>query len=198
MPKHCYTLAQIGFIIANLPGRSHAELTELFNRHFGTDLTVSQITAAAKNRGICNGRDTRIKPGNVPFNKGAKMGPDWGGKDTRFKLGQAPTNYRPVGSERVNVDGYVEIKVADPRTWRSKHVVLWEAANGPIPKGHVLVFGDGNKLNLDLANLVLVSRRELAVMNKLGLIGGSAELTMTGKTIADIKMKIRERGKKKS
>ena len=33
---------------------------------------------------------------------------------TWFKKGHIPANYRPVGSERVNADGYIEVKVADP------------------------------------------------------------------------------------
>ena len=32
---------------------------------------------------------------------------------SRFKKGNVPKCHRPVGSERVNVDGYVEVKVAD-------------------------------------------------------------------------------------
>lgn len=131
----------------------------------------------------------------APWNKG-KKGVTCGGKETQFGKGRKPWNYRPVGSERTNVDGYVEIKIADPKTWKAKHVLLWEAAHGPIPKGHVVIFADGNKQNVTLENLLLLSRRELAVMNKKGLIANDAELTKAGVVVADIYLKIGERKRK--
>ena len=90
----------------------------------------------------------------------------------------------------------MEIKIADPRTWKGKHKIIWEAANGPVPPGHVLIFADGNKLNVTLENLLLITRRELAVMNKKGLIANKAELTKAGVTVAGIFLKITERKKK--
>jgi hypothetical protein len=44
-----------------------------------------------------------------------------------------------------------------------------------------------------LDNLILISRKELAVLNKNGLIHGSAELTRSGILIADIYLKYGER-----
>lgn len=90
----------------------------------------------------------------------------------------------------------MEIKIADPGKWKSKHIILWEEANGPVPKGHVVIFSDRNQQNVTLDNLLLISRQELAVMNKRGLIANNAELTKTGVAIADIYLKIGERNKK--
>ena len=103
---------------------------------------------------------SRFKKGRVPENKGKKMSPEVYARcsATMFKKGNKPHTYRPVGSERVNVDGYVEVKVADPNKWRLKHRVIWEEAHGPIPKGHNVQFRDGNSQNLDLGNLYLISR----------------------------------------
>lgn len=194
--KHIYTPEQVEFIRRNLPGRSHAELTDMFNRHFALTLTCQQVTAAAKNRKIRNGRDTRIKPGSIPHNKG-KPG-HHGGEATQFRKGNKPWNYHVVGTERINGEGYTEVKVTDPKKWRAKHVMLWEAEHGPVPKGHVVIFGDGDRRNLSLDNLILISRRELAVMNKRGLIGNSPELTLAGKAVADIYLKIGERRRKRA
>jgi hypothetical protein len=118
-----------------------------------------------------------------------------GGVQSQFKHGNIPWNYHPVGTERTNRDGYLEVKIADPKTWKAKHVIIWEAANGTVPKGSVIIFADGNRLNIALDNLVMVSRSELAVMNRCGLIFEDAEMTKTGKTIADIKIKIADRKK---
>ena len=52
--------------------------------------------------------------------------------------------------ERINVDGYVEMSIAETnpytgyeRRYVHKHVHLWEASNGPVPKDHCLKCVDG-------------------------------------------------------
>ena len=105
---------------------------------------------------------TRYKKGNVPPNKGKKVSAEVYEKmkPHMFKKGETPLNYRPVGSERVNVEGYVEIKVADPKTWKLKHRVIWEEAHGPIPEGYNIQFKDGNSLNVQLDNLYMISKAD--------------------------------------
>ena len=62
----------------------------------------------------------------------------------------------------------IEIKVKDPNRWKLKHRYIWEKENGKIPKGMLLIFKDNNKLNIDLDNLMLISRAENAVINRAG------------------------------
>lgn len=107
-----------------------------------------------------------------------------------------PTNFKPVGSERINAKGYVEVKVRNPNTWKLKHRVVWEQANGKIPKGHRILFADGNRLNMAPDNLLLVSRGELAVMNHFRLISAHKDLTKVGKSVAEIKLLLAARRKK--
>jgi hypothetical protein len=85
------------------------------------------------------------------------------------------------------------------KNWRHKHITIWEAANGKVPRGHVVIFADGDKSNFALDNLILVSRGELVVMNRCGLISNDKDLTQAGKAVADIKLAIggRKRGMKK-
>jgi hypothetical protein len=71
--------------------------------------------------------------------------------------------------------------------------MIWEAANGPVPKGHVILCADGNRHNIDLDNLLLVSRKELVVMARLGLITSDTDLTKTGKTLAEVILLANER-----
>jgi hypothetical protein len=91
----------------------------------------------------------------------------------------------PIGSEH-NKDQYVMVKTGHPNVWRKKHHIIWEKANGPIPGGHVVIFADNDKSNFRLKNLLLVSRRELDVMNRRHLIFPNAEATKAGLLMAKI------------
>lgn len=112
----------------------------------------------------------RYQKGCIPANKGKKMDPDTYTKcaGTMFRKGNMPANHRDVGSERINKDGYIEVKVAEPNKWKAKHRVIWEEANGPVEKGYNVQFKDGNRLNVSLENLYLISRsRQLKEQNSL-------------------------------
>lgn len=112
----------------------------------------------------------RYQKGHSPANKGKKMAPETYAKVSRtmFKKGNTPKNHREIGSERVNKDGYIEVKVAEPNKWKAKHRVIWEEANGPVEKGYNVQFKDGNRLNVSLDNLYLISRqRQMKEQNSL-------------------------------
>jgi len=55
-------------------------------------------------------------------------------------------------------DGFLYVKKTGSRKWHLKHLAVWEEANGRLPRGQALIFADGNRLNCDLDNLVLVPR----------------------------------------
>ena len=193
---HRFTLTQITYLIRNHNGLARAELTEMFNQHFDLQLKQQQIENVLQRWGLRSGYGGgQFRPGHIPHNKGKRK--FWtGGEATQFKKGHKPWNYKPVGTERINANGYVDVKVADPNKWRQKHLLIWEEAHGPVPKGQVIIFADGNCLNVQLDNLLLVSRRELVMLNKYSLIGGSAELTKVGITVADLHLKAGERKRK--
>lgn len=187
MAPHFYTQEQVDFLKATIKGTSRRELVALFNERFGLELSVSQIVGACKNRGLTNGRDGRFPSGHVPANKGMKGVGGWA--PTQFPKGHRPHNWQPAGSERVNGEGYVDIKIAEPNKWRAKHLVLWERENGPLPKGFAIIFADGDNRNFSQDNLVKVSRKELAYLNRNRLISEHAELTKTAITVARIAQK---------
>jgi hypothetical protein len=210
VPYHYYTPEETRFITKKIAGRGYAELADLFNQHFGLrgkkKLTLGQMKSFVGNHKLRNGRDCQFRPGQAPPNKGRKGYCPPGSEKGWFKKGQRPWDWKPVGTERINRDGYVEVRIRNPsgkprKNWKAKHRAIWEKAHGKIPKGHVIIFADGDKLNMSLDNLLLVTRSELAVMNHLGLISAHRDLTETGKTIADIKLliarRVRELKKKK-
>lgn len=178
------------------PGHHHKEIQELMNKRFGLKLTPNQIKGAISRYKLSTGFTGQFKKGHVPANKGMKGVCPEGSKKTWFKKGNIPANHKPVGSERVNVDGYTEVKVKEPNNWHLKQRVVWEKANGPIPKGCAIVFGDSDKRNFDINNLLLVSRKQLLFLNNNKLIKDDVELTKTGIIIADIHSKISERKQK--
>jgi hypothetical protein len=120
--------------------------------------------------GLGNGIRHRVPKGHVPANKGLRR-PGWFRgrmRQTWFKKGQRPYTWKPLGSTRL-MDGYLQRKVTDtgypPRDWRPLHHLLWQKHRGRIPRGHVLRFKDGNKQNIRLSNLELITRRENRLRN---------------------------------
>lgn len=172
------------FIKDNATNTSNSKLTSMVNEKFETDFTVSQIKSFKQNNKISSGLTGRFEKGHVPVNKGAKGVYHEGSEKTWFQKGHTPSNHRPVGSERISKDGYVEIKTQEPNRWRLKHNVVWEEHNGKIPNKHVVIFLDGNKENVDISNLKLITRSELLLMNRQNLFSEDPEITNTASNIA--------------
>lgn len=176
-------------------GKHYREIQELMTAKFGYDYTTKQIGGAIKRYGLSTGFDGRFKKGDVPANKGTKGLTS--ANRTSFKKGQRPPNYRPIGSERINTDGYWEIKVSDiGKRWRMKHTVVYEHHHGKVPEGSVVIFLDGDKNNLNIENLHVVTRAQLAKLNQNNLIQKDAELTKTAINVVDVMMKINQLKKK--
>lgn len=194
--KKIYTEEQLAYIrhLCKIDKITNKEITEKFNKKFSTNKSEKAIKAIRQKYGIYieNPEKCYFPKGHVPWNKGLK-GIDIGGKETQFKKGDMPPNYQPVGTERITVDGYIEVKVADPNVWEGKHRVIWKKHHGSIPEGYVVIFGDGDKRNFDIDNLILVSRKQLLTLNRHGLIKNDADLTRTGVIIADLHNKMAER-----
>lgn len=198
---HRYSEEQKEFIITNNYGKYSKELAEMFNQHFNTNITAKEIAYFRRNNKLNSGLTGQFKKGNVPHNKGKKQIEYMSQeaiektKETRFKKGNKPKNYRPVGSERITKDGYIEVKVADPNKWETKNKIIYKQYFGDIPEGHKVIYADGNKLNNDINNLILVSDNEELIMNKYKLRTENIELTKTGYLIAKVIDKTNELNK---
>lgn len=122
---------------------------------------------------------TQFKTNHRTWNKG-KKGWQAGGRaqETQFKKGRPPSaarNYRPIGSLRISEDGYLERKTTDrrdiypSRRWCAVHRLVWQAENGPIPDGHIVVFRQGQLINVEseitVDRLECISRVELMRRN---------------------------------
>lgn len=181
------------FIKNNAWGKQVSELTQLINETFKTEFNTTQVSGYKKRHNIRSGVDARFQKGHISANKGQKMSAEQYElcKATMFKKGLIPTNTRPVGSERTDSkDGYLYIKIAEPNKWMPKHRYIWEQANGPIPKGYVVTFLDGNKENIVLENLACITLAENAVLNHMKIRVNEKELMSAAISYAKIKTKI--------
>jgi hypothetical protein len=176
-----YTDEMKQFILDNYKGRYNQELADLFNQKFNTNITSRTIKSYKANNKLNSGLTGKFRKGQTPHNKGKKMPKEVYEKvkHTMFAKGNVPPNHRPVGSERISKDGYIEVKVAEPNKWRLKQRVVYEEAKGKIPEGCPMIFLDGNKRNFDIDNLRCITRSELLYLNCNGL-NNSNEITETG------------------
>lgn len=169
------------FILDNYKGRYNQELADLFNQKFNTNITSRTIKSYKANNKLNSGLTGKFRKGQTPHNKGKKMPKEVYEKvkHTMFAKGNVPPNHRPVGSERISKDGYIEVKVAEPNKWRLKQRVVYEEAKGKIPEGCPIIFLDVNKRNFNIDNLRCITRSELLYLNCNGL-NNSNEITETG------------------
>ncbi|WP_018692499.1 HNH endonuclease signature motif containing protein [Algicola sagamiensis] len=157
-----YTQEQLDFLQKEYRKLCVDELTIKFNAQFGLDKTDAQIRSTLKNHKIRSGRTGRFMTGHQPWVAG-KKGLLKANSGT-FQKGNIPKNKKPVGSERVSVDGYREVKVAEPNHWDLKHRVVWRQHHGDISSRDLVRFKDGDRLNCDIENLFLVSHCENAYL----------------------------------
>ena len=184
--RHITTADDIAYIKEHYASMSSYEIAAVL------DMSKTTVTAVAHRHGIRKsrewiadrarmrtldpnhgGRVYLFQKGHTPHTKG-KRAEEWMSTEglarsaaSRFQKGQRPANWRPIGSERINVDGYIEVKVEDGKPWRHKHRVLWEEAHGSVPDGYMVSFIDGNKQNVELSNLKLVARADAMRQNSV-------------------------------
>lgn len=187
MARHIWTPAQVAALVeayADYPSKDIAKaigcsLATVYSKATKLGLRKSEAfrvspAACRLRRGDNVGADHRFKLGQASWNKGLKL-PGHGAPETFFKPGtrngRAAALYQPIGSERMTNDGYRQRKVNDDlplqARWKFVHIIVWEETNGPVPPKHVVVFRDRDRSNIDIANLELISRRDLMARNTI-------------------------------
>lgn len=173
-----------------------ARLRTLYPDHTGPEIATAmgmslrQIYAKAQELGIKKTREwiaeraraamadpnhgahrTRFAAGQKPWNTGTHYQAGGRSKEHQFKPGQKPHTWNPIGHERVTKEGYLQRKVSDtgytPRDYVAVHHLVWIEHNGPVPPGHALAFRNGDKTDIRLDNLELVTRAELMRRNSV-------------------------------
>lgn len=194
--KHVHLSQEIKeFIYANYHGNGPKQMAGMIRESFGYQVTPSVIKSFYANHHLRTGVTGCFQKGEKPWNKGMKGWSPAGCKKTWFKKGSLPVNTtKPVGTERISKDGYLEIKVAMPNKWKGKHRIIWEEHHGEIPKGHVVIFKDQNIRNFDPDNLMCISRRQLSILNHQLKLGPYPEINETKELISRMMVTRRKTG----
>ncbi len=192
-PRHSWTEAEQATLRRLYPDQRTSEIAQLLGIDvqlvyacaFRLGLRKSAAFAASDKSGrILKGgklsQQTQFVPGQKPWNAGKHYVAGGRSVETQFKAGRAAIearNYLPIGSERLSKDGYLQRKVTDDpslvpaRRWQFVHRLVWEAARGPVPAGHVVAFKPGQFTNvtalLTVERLECLSRADNARRNSL-------------------------------
>jgi len=139
----------------------------------------------------------RFPKGNQPWNKGVKGVSYPGSEATQFKKGQKSHTWKPLGTERLSKEGYLQRKMFDTgctrRDFVAVHHLLWREHFGEIPEGHKIAFKDGDKTNIVIGNLELVTDAEMMRRNTIHNL--PRELKQVIQLNGAIKRRIKKHGK---
>jgi hypothetical protein len=148
--------------------------SSVYNRAFAMGIKKDPVYLRSTQfpPGYLGGKATQFQKGHASHNKGQKMSNELYQKvaHTMFKKGNKPMNTQPIGTihQRKDTGGkmYLYIKLADSK-WQLLNRYTWEQHNGPIPKGMVVVYKDGNYLNNDIDNLLMITKKENMARNTI-------------------------------
>lgn len=202
-----WTRAELAAVRRRYPNEPTAELAKSLGRSLSATYNMADklgLTKSAKylaSPAACRlglgdnpGWAHRFTPGHATWNKGKHHKPP-GSERGWFKPGTlngaAAQRMQPIGCEKIGSDGVLTRKVSNNRSryarWKPVHRIVWEASNGPVPRGFIVVFRPGKKTAVaaEIApdRLELISRAENMRRNSY--------LTRYPKEVADV---IRLRG----
>lgn len=164
-----WTLEDLALLTALYPDQTGAVVCAALGRSIGSTYRKASFLGLAKsdafNASERTGRIQRgckdphmtashFKPGHVAWNKGkpGSTGLHAACRATQFKPGQSPITTLPVGGYRL-CDGWLQKKTSETpgpnhKRWTPVTRLVWEAANGPVSKGHLVVFKPGCATNV--------------------------------------------------
>lgn len=108
-----------------------------------------------------------------------------------MQKGRKPHNYRPIGSEYTNKDGYTFIKTGE-RKWERKHKYIYKKYHNEISSEDTIIFLDQDKTNFNINNLEKIKRNELMNICNNKLLFKNRDLSKTGILIQKVINKTKE------
>ena len=168
------------------PYHTRQYVADTLSREFGQPCSKSAVQNMVSKTGIKSQipNSGYYQKGLVPFNKGMSWD-DYmpkesqeGCRRTQFKNGRSGVNdkYANDGElldERISKDGYIEIRIDNHPTpgtcdnWVKKHRLVYQVEHQVhLPSDVQVRFADGDETNLDIDNLVVVTKAQSATINK--------------------------------
>jgi hypothetical protein len=195
-----WTDSEINILCELYPDFTSKEIADVLNRPVSSVYRIANMYKIQKseefNRSVYSGRLSRVthnlaptqfKKGLKPFNKGKKREEFMTAKGiemvrkTQFSKGHLPHNTLNDGEITVRRDkhntSYKYIRIALGE-WKPLHVYNWEKLNGPVPAGLIVVFKTYDRMNCDVSNLELITRREHMLRNSIQRYPAELQLTM--------------------
>lgn len=185
-PRTVWTQAMIDRLYAEYPDRRTEELAAemgvavhvIYHKtnKLGIKKSAAFLSSELSGRIAAGGDDKRgingrFAKGGTSWNKGKKGWCPPGTVKTQFKKGHKPQCWMPIGSSRIDPDGYLQRKITDTGVTRNDfvyvHRLIWRWHGRELPKGYALVFKDGDRTNVDINNLELISRADLMKRNSI-------------------------------
>lgn len=156
-----YTQEQVDFIKEHSPHMTRRELTDLFNSHYGTELSVDSIQWVCKSRKI-KAMQIGFQKGICPYNA------------RKYKIGD---EFFAAGEWRVITSTEPHVPILKRSEYKKR--IIWKQAHGEIPKNHRFIYLDGNKRNCTLENLECIPILYMRILNQNGWLNGNREVTLT-------------------
>lgn len=193
----------VEFVRNHVKTHTDKEIAQMVSEKWNMSVNRASIQNLKIRHGIRTGMKRGTFPkGHEPINKGTKGMFNVGGNKTSFKKGERPLNWVPIGTERINRQGYVMVKVQEHghygQRWKLKSRIVWEQHHGrKLGPNDNIMFLDGDRQNLSIDNLKLIDDAEHAVMAKNRLHFKAADLTEVGLNVARLKMTMAQKKRRK-
>lgn len=183
------------FILANYKNTSSRAMVSLLEEATGTRVEKTAIQYFLKKRGLSSG----LKTG---WTKGARTNWSEGAKErcanTQFKKGNVPFQHKEMWHETLRSDGYVWIKIGEDE-WVLRGRKKWMDAHPDVvlTSEDYVMHLNGDKTDDSLENLYVVSRGDMAHLNRDHAITECAELTKATVLNNRIKRKVKHKNDRK-
>ncbi len=185
-PRVVWTAAMIEYLKVHLDECSYNTLAKKMSEKFKCYITASSLEHKVARLGLKKDLSAVYKYRG--YNAGC------------FKKGRPSPLRSPIGFERIDRQGNIWIKYADPDKYMRKARFIYIQHYGVIPENYNVVCINGNPNDLRIENLIALSNSELAYFNTLKIDPqGNNDVATIKLDLARLRKKIgeKENGSKK-
>lgn len=183
-----YTPKQEAFLREKAPLMSRSELTEQFNKEFGTNKSACAIRCWCNKRGYHAADDGKYKKGQVNWQNGLR-GEEFKSHFSEESFRRLTEPMKQANKTAKIGDEYIikgvpwvltslDYSIPFAARRQLKRRVVWEQLHGEIPKDHCIVHLDGNHMNCDPSNLYCMPTKFRFILSHNHWWSENPELTL--------------------